>query len=99
MPVLSDNKEPIDGDRVSYQVNNFWLGKNHFYLSRAKVLCMAAYSLCQLPMHAIIFSSSLDLLNRKMVAMVCSFKLQNLTCSLISHVLLTECITLVLPMV
>ena len=83
MPVLSDNKEPIDRDRAEYQVNNFRLKMTYIYLSCAKVLYMATHSLCQLLIRAMIFSSSLNLLERKTLTTIWCLKLIHLTCSLL----------------
>ena len=83
MPVLSDNKEPTGRDRAEYPVNNFRLKMTYIYLSCAKVLCMATHSLCQLLIRAMIFSSSLNLLERKTLTTIWCLKLIHLTCSLL----------------
>ena len=83
MPVLSDNQEPTGRDRAEYPVNNFRLKMTYIYLSCAKVLCMATHSLCQLLIRAMIFSSSLNLLERKTLTTIWCLKLIHLTCSLL----------------
>ena len=79
MPVLSDNKGPIDGDGASYPVNNFRLRKTQIHLSCAQVLCMASHSSRQLPMRTMSFSSFLNLLERKLLTTVWTLKLLHLS--------------------